>query len=164
MARNVFFSFHFDNDFWRTNQIRQMGALNGQAVCRPNEWEEVKRKGAASIEAWIDENMKGKSCVIVLVGSETALRPWVLKEIIKGWNAGKAVFGIRIDKLLDENSRTSRLGPNPFDMIDFRGKKLSNFIDLITPMGLDSKLVYGNIHANMDSWIEAAIRKRNAIA
>lgn len=162
MARNVFFSFHFNNDFWRTHQIRQMGALQGQNVCRPNEWEEVKRKGAASIEAWIDENMKGKSCVVVLVGSETALRPWVLKEIVKGWNAGKGVLGIRIDKLLDTQSQSSRPGPNPFDMIDYGTGKLSSQVDLITPQGWDSKAVYADIHANMERWIETAIRKRNA--
>lgn len=162
MARNVFFSFHFGNDFWRTHQIRQMGALQGQTVCRPNEWEEVKRKGAASIEAWIDENMKGKSCVVVLVGYETALRPWVLKEIVKGWDAGKGVFGIRIDKLLDTEGKSSKPGLNPFDKIGHRGGKLSSYVDLITPQGQDSKTVYGNIHANMESWIETAIRKRNA--
>lgn len=162
MARNVFFSFHFGNDYWRTNQIRQMGSLQGQAVCRPNEWEEVKRKGAASIEAWIDENMKGKSCVVVLVGSETALRPWVLKEIVKGWNGGKGVLGIRIDKLLDSENKPSRPGQNPFDMIDCGAGKLSNRVDLITPQGFDSKAVYADIHANMERWIETAIRKRNA--
>ena len=42
--------------------------------------EEVKRKGKASIEKWIDDNMYGKSCVVVLVGSETANRPWVIRE------------------------------------------------------------------------------------
>lgn len=29
MARNVFFSFHFSNDFWRTQQVRNIGALDG---------------------------------------------------------------------------------------------------------------------------------------
>lgn len=45
MARRVFFSFHFDNDFWRTQQVRNMNALEGGQVCTPNAWEEVKRKG-----------------------------------------------------------------------------------------------------------------------
>ncbi len=27
MARRVFFSFHFDGDFWRTQQVRNMGTL-----------------------------------------------------------------------------------------------------------------------------------------
>ncbi|MGK0133907.1 TIR domain-containing protein, partial [Pseudomonas aeruginosa] len=105
---------------------------------------------------------RGKSCVVVLVGSETALRPWVIKEIIKGWNAGKGVFGIRIDKLLDTNSNPSRPGPNPFDMIDCGTGKLSSYVNLITPQGWDSKAVYADIHANMERWIETAIRKRNA--
>lgn len=43
MARRVFFSFHFANDFWRTQQVRQMNSLEGQALCSPNDWEEVKR-------------------------------------------------------------------------------------------------------------------------
>lgn len=106
--------------------------------------------------------MKGKSCVVVLVGSETALRPWVLKEIVKGWNAGKGVFGIRIDRLLDTESKSSKPGPNPFDKIDYGTGKLSSRVDLITPVGLDSKGVYASIHANMERWIETAIRKRNA--
>ncbi|WP_339485094.1 TIR domain-containing protein, partial [Pseudomonas proteolytica] len=100
MARRVFFSFHFANDFWRTQQVRNIGALEGQTLCTANAWEEVKRKGKASIEEWIDDNMYGKSCVVVLVGSETASRPWVVREIVKGWDAGKGVVGIRINKLL----------------------------------------------------------------
>lgn len=27
MARRVFFSFHFDNDFWRVQQVRNINAL-----------------------------------------------------------------------------------------------------------------------------------------
>ena len=100
MARRVFFSFHFANDFWRTQQVRQMNALEGQSLVSANAWEEVKRKGDPSIMKWVDENMYGKSCVVVLVGSETASRRWVLYEISKGWNDGKGVLGIRIDRLL----------------------------------------------------------------
>jgi hypothetical protein len=51
---------------------------------RSNDWEEVKRKGSASIEKWIDDQMHGKTCVVVLVGAETANRPWVIHEISKG--------------------------------------------------------------------------------
>ena len=50
MARRVFFSFHFANDFWRTQQVRNINALEGQALCSANDWEEVKRKGDAAIE------------------------------------------------------------------------------------------------------------------
>jgi len=32
MPRRVFFSFHFGNDFWRTQQVRNMRDLEGQAL------------------------------------------------------------------------------------------------------------------------------------
>jgi hypothetical protein len=165
LARRVFFSFHFDKDFWRTQQVRNMGALEGQVLCNANAWEEVKRKGDASIEKWIEDNMSGKSCVIILVGAQTASRPWVIHEIVKGWNDGKGVVGIRIDKLLDVNGYSSSAGTNPFDKIDFgnTGKKLSSIINLVTPSGVDSKAVYASISNGIESWIEdaIAIRKRN---
>lgn len=163
MTRRVFFSFHFDNDYWRTQQIRNMGALEGQSLCTPNAWEEVKRKGSAAIEKWIVDNMEGKSCVVVLVGSQTASRPWVQHEIVKAWNDKRGVLGIRVDRLLDRNSQTSAAGANPFDAITFRNssRKLSAVVPLITPQGNDSKAVYASISNGIEKWIEEAIAIRN---
>ena len=165
VARRVFFSFHFDNDYWRTQQVRNMGALEGQPLCTPNAWEEVKRKGKASIEKWIADNMYGKSCVVVLVGSQTASRPWVIHEIIKAWDDKRGVLGIRVDRLLDRNGQTSAQGANPFDSITIRGttRKLSSVVQLITPTGSDSKAVYASISTGIEKWIEdaIAIRGRN---
>lgn len=163
MARRVFFSFHFSNDFWRTQQVRNINSLEGQALCSPNAWEEVKRKGDASIKKWIDDQMDGKTCVVVLVGADTANRPWVIHEISKGWNDKRAVLGIRIDKLLDNNSRTSVAGPNPFSKVSFTGKTrtLADVVPFKIPTGTDSKAVYASIANNIEAWIEEAIRIRN---
>lgn len=162
MARRVFFSFHFANDFWRTQQVRQMNALEGQSIVSANAWEEVKRKGDASIQKWIDDNMYGKSCVVVLVGAQTASRPWVTYEISKGWNDGKGVLGIRIDKLLGTDSRPSTPGPNPFGKVSFTSgvKTLENVAPLKTPIGTDSRSAYASIASNIENWIEEAIRIR----
>lgn len=142
-----------------------MGALEGQTLCTANAWEEVKRKGNASIEKWIAENMHGKSCVVVLIGAETANRPWVIHEIVKGWDDGRGVLGIRINKLLDRTSMASIAGPNPFDKITIGGtnRKLSSVVPLITPAGNDSKAVYASISSGIERWIEdaIAIRGRN---
>jgi len=81
-ARKVFYSFHFDNDVMRTQQVRNIGVIEGNKPVSANEWE-TARKTPGGIEKWIDDNMKYKSCVIVLVGSETAQRPWVQYEIRK---------------------------------------------------------------------------------
>ena len=163
MSRKVFFSFHFNNDFWRTQQVRNMGSIEGQALYTANAWEEVKRKGDTAIENWIDDNLKGKSCVIVLVGSETATRPWVIEEIVKGWNTGKGVLGIRINELLNQNQKSSTAGANPFDYVTLQGgkTKLSSYAQLKKPAGYDSKSVYSSIKDNIEEWIEEAIKIRN---
>lgn len=163
MTRRVFFSFHFDNDYWRTQQVRNIGSIEGQSIYTPNAWEELKRKGKPAVEKWIDDNMHGKSCVVVLVGSQTAERPWVQHEINKAWNDGRGVLGIRINKLLNSSSQASDAGNNPFDKITFTnsGKPLSSVVQLITPSGLDSKATYKSIAEGIEGWIEDAIAIRN---
>lgn len=97
MAREpVFYSFHYDNDVFRVQQIRNMGVVDGNEPVSPNEWEQVKRTGDAAVERWIDENLKYKRCVIVLIGSETANRWWVQHEIKRAWELNKGLFGIYI--------------------------------------------------------------------
>ena len=75
--RQIFYSFHFGSDVFRVQLVRQMGAIEGNEPVSKNAWETVKGAGTASIEKWIDDNMKGKSCVVVLIGTETSTRPWV---------------------------------------------------------------------------------------
>ena len=164
MPRRVFFSFHFANDFWRTQQVRNINALEGQSLCNANAWEEVKRKGEDSIKKWIADNMNGKSCVVVLVGSDTASRRWVTHEISKGWNDGKGVLGIRIHNLLDSGGSPARAGADPMANVTFTGKagtSLSGIAPLKNPAGADSKAVYASICNNIESWIEEAIAIRN---
>jgi hypothetical protein len=162
MARKVFFSFHFDEDFWRTQQVRNINALEGNPLATPNGWEEVKRKGNAAIEKWIADNMAGRSCVIVLAGAQTASRKWVLHEICKAWNDKRGILGIRINKLLNSNGQSSVAGPNPFDSITLSNGqvKLSTVAPLKTPTGADSKATYATIAANIEDWIEQAIKIR----
>lgn len=165
MPRHVFFSFHFNNDFWRTQQVRNIGSIEGQSLYNANDWEEVKRKGKDSIEKWIDDNLHGKSCVIVLVGSQTAERPWVIREIIKGWDAGKGVVAIRIHRLLDSSGNASASGTNPLEKITHgdTGRSLSSIAQIFDPKGTTSKDVYASIRDNIEDWIEKAIaiRKQN---
>lgn len=108
--------------------------------------------------------MYGKSCVVVLVGSQTASRPWVIHEISKGWNDGKGVLGIRVDKLLDVNGKSTTAGANPFEKVTFKssGKTLAQSVPLKTPAGADSKAAYKSIADNIEDWIEEAIKIRDA--
>lgn len=72
--RRVFYSFHFDSDAWRAAQVRNMGVTEHDEPVSDNAWENVKRGGDAAIQRWIDGQMSTRSCVIVLIGSNTASR------------------------------------------------------------------------------------------
>ncbi|MGJ0491874.1 TIR domain-containing protein [Methylobacter sp.] len=156
MARKpIFLSFHYNNDVMRVQQIRNIGALEGNEPVSVNAWEEVKRKGKASIEEWIDENMKYRRCVVVLIGEETASRPWVKYEIEKAWNDGKPLFGIYIHNLKCPRNGKSKKGLNPFDNLTFKdGRKLSSVVKCYDPDPYDA---YNGIANNMESWVDAAI-------
>ena len=50
MARRVFFSFHYDRDIWRVNQIRNIGEIVGTSAAGFHDaslWEEAKTKEKA---------------------------------------------------------------------------------------------------------------------
>ena len=98
IKRQIFYSFHFANDVFRVQQIRNLGALEDNKPVSVNDWEEVKKKGDAAIEKWIDDNMNYRSCVVVLIGEETANRKWVKHEIQKAWKDKKGLVGIHIQQ------------------------------------------------------------------
>ncbi len=156
--RQVFYSFHFKNDVMRVQQVRNMGVIEGNTPVSPNDWEEVKRQGDASIEKWIDNNMKYRSCVIVLVGSDTANRKWVRYEIEKAWKDGKGVVGIHIHNLKCPNNGYGTKGQNPFERFDFGDRKFSDIVKCYNPSSYDA---YNDIKNNIDSWIEEAIAIRS---
>ena len=165
MARKVFFSFHYNEDHWRASQVRKMGALEGDAPCSDNDWESIKRGGDAAIKRWIAGQMYGKSCAVVLVGAQTASRPWVIHEIQEAWNAGKGVVGICIHNLKDRHGNHANKGPNPFDKLSLNNgtnKRLSSLVNLYDPDGWASTDVYAKIKANIADWVEEAIEIRSA--
>jgi hypothetical protein len=156
MARvPIFYSFHFDNDVFRVQQVRNMGIVDGDEPVSPNEWEQIKRKGDASIRKWIDDNMKHRRCVIVLVGEQTAKRPWVKYEIEKAWNDHRGLFGIYVHNLKDPRTGTCSQGPNPFSSIKMdNGRPMSDYVTCRDPSWFDT---YNSIKANMQGWVDAAI-------
>ena len=157
MKRQVFYSFHFDNDVMRVQQIRNIGVVEGNKPVAPNNWEQIKRSEYA-VKKWIDDNMKYKSCVVVLVGSETASRKWVDYEIRKAWNEGKGIFGGYIHNLKDPRTGTCRKGANPFDNVLLKnGQKLSSLVPCYDPNSWDA---YNDIAKNLENWVDFAIKSR----
>lgn len=155
--RQVFFSFHFNNDVMRVQQVRNIGVIEGNKPITAQEWE-TAQKTNGGVEKWIDDNMKYKSAVVVLIGKDTASRPWVKYEIEKAWKDGKGLLGIYIHNLKCPRNGTSSQGMNPFDQFTFEdGSKLSSVAFCHNPSPGDA---YNDIAKNIDSWIEAAIKAR----
>ena len=156
----VFYSFHFNNDVMRVQQVRNIGSIEGNPPTTPNEWERLKRSGDRAVQNWIDQNMKYKRCIVVLIGTETATRPWVKYEIEKAWNDGKALLGIHIHNLRCPRNGTCRKGANPFDTFTFdSGAKLSSVVPCYDPSSVSA---YADISNNIAGWINSAIdNKRN---
>ena len=158
MTRKVFYSFHYKTDVTRVQMVRNIGALDKNPLVAPNKWEELKRKGDKAVENWIDSNLKGKSCLIVLIGENTANSKWVDYEIRQAWNSGKGVVGIYIHNLKDLNGNRANKGQNPFDSIKLKnGNKLSNHV---TCHSTSFTNAYQDIANNLEDWIEDAITSR----
>ena len=155
----VFYSFHYQRDAWRVQGIMQMGVVEGQPLLNAQDWEQVKRQGAQAIENWIDAQMKNKRAVVVLVGAETADRPWVRYEIEKAWTKRHPMVGIRIHGMADSTGRTDRPGANPFTRVPLAYGTVADHVPLHDPVGRTSQEVYGTIKANLDSWVRSAYRR-----
>lgn len=121
MARRVFYSFHYQPDNWRVACLRNIGVIEGNRPASDNDWESIKNSGEQAIKRWIDDQMKGKSCVVVLIGSATAGRKWIKHEIEHGWNTGKGLLGIHIHNLKDRYGNQSLKGRNPFADFNING-------------------------------------------
>lgn len=165
MARRCFLSFHYKPDNWRVSQVKNMGKVEGQSILSHNSWEEVKKKGDKEIEDWIREQMKGKSCQIVLIGEKTSTRRWVKFEIKEAWDAGKGVLGIYIHNLKDSDGNQSQKGVNPFSSFTIGKDKtpMTNYVKTYDPPYKLSDNVYNYIKDNIEQWVEDAIeaRKKN---
>lgn len=154
VKRQVFFSFHYANDVMRVAQIRNIGAIEGNKPISDNDWEQVKKKGDGAIEKWIDEQMEKRSCVIVLIGEETADRKWVQYEIKQAYKKGKGLFGIYIHNINCPRNGKCKKGKNPFDNFSAGNKKLSDIIKCYDPSSYDT---YNYVSKNIEKWIETAI-------
>lgn len=162
MSRKVFYSFHFAPDSWRASQVRNVGIVEGNQPVSDNDWEDVKEGGNEAIQKWIDNQLYGRSCTIVLIGKDTAGRKWIKYEIEKSWNDGKGVVGVYIHNLKNANGEQTSMGNNPFDDFTMKrdNKKLSSIVKAYNSPYSDSADVYDYIKSNLESWVEEAISIR----
>jgi hypothetical protein len=116
MARRVFFSFHYQRDVWRVNQIRNLHEIIGVAAAGFQDaslWEESKRRGDALIKKMIDNALYNTSVTVVFIGNKTAGRTYINYEIQKSLDRGNGMIGIQIHHLNDSAGNTDLPGSIP---------------------------------------------------
>jgi hypothetical protein len=144
MPRRVFFSFHYQRDIFRVNQIRSLPNIMGEAAAGFSDmslWEATKRSGDAAVKRLIDSGLHGTSVTVVCIGSATAGRRYINYEISESLARGNGVLGLRINHLTGHNRMTDPIGATPALLTN-------NRIPVYTYT--DS--------ADLAAWIEAAAR------
>lgn len=155
MARRVFFSFHYANDVWRANIVRHGWVTQGKEVAGyidKAEFEKVKKKGKKAIENWIDNQLKGTSVTVVLIGSKTLDRPYVQYEIRESIRRENAIIGVQIGSIKNRDGKTTT-SQSQYKLID--GKQW--FSDVVEGF-YDYSL--GDGYSNLGKWIENAAKAK----
>ena len=144
MTRRVFFSFHYQRDIWRVNQIRNLPEVIGTSAAGFQDaslWEKAKIQGEAVITRMIDNALIGTSVTVVCVGNQTANRKYVNYEIIKSLEIGNGLVAVQIHHLKDHHGQ-----------VDFPGQ-------IPQRITLNRFRVYQYINSYLlSSWIEEAAR------
>lgn len=156
MARRAFFSFHYEKDSWRAGQVRNSNVtqpINGYVD--KAQWEEVKKKGDAAIKKWIDEQLKGTSVTVILIGKETAGRKYVKYEIEQSIKKGNGLLGIYIHNVKNAKGEKDIKGRNPLDDINIvvngRSRKASGYFKTYTWSSTKG-------YNNLGDWIEESAK------
>ncbi|MEL6647815.1 MAG: TIR domain-containing protein [Pseudomonadota bacterium] len=119
--RRVFFSFHYQNDIWKVNQVRNSWRYNHENT-RESEgffdgsiWESSRRTGPESLKSLIREGIKNTSVTCVLVGAATYERRWVRYELARSVVKGNGLLAVKINLMGNQQGYVSQEGPNPLD-------------------------------------------------
>lgn len=160
MARKAFFSFHYENDVWRANQVRNSWVTKPDretaGFIDSAEFEEVKKGGDAAIKKWIDKQLEGTSVTVVLIGSDTSNRDYVKYELEQSWKRGNGILGIFIHNCKDRDGKICIAGNNAFGPIFTSTKDKDEYFfqrfktyDWVSDDGYN----------NLGKWIESAAKE-----
>ncbi len=131
MARRVFFSFHYQRDIWRVNQIRNIPEITGCAAAGFQDaslWEEAEKKGDAEIKKLIDKGLENTSVTVVFIGAKTAGRKYINYEIEKSIARGNGIVGIQIHHLKNKAGEIDEAGATPAKLTN-GGYKVYKYVD-----------------------------------
>jgi len=118
LTRRTFFSFHYVPDVWRAWIVRNSW------VVKPDEqddsgffdssvFEASKKKGDASLKAFLREGMDNTSVTCVLAGTDTWKRRWVRYEIARSVLKGNGLLTVYIHGVKNQQGEMTEKGSDP---------------------------------------------------
>ncbi len=143
--RNVFFSFKW-SDVTRAEVVRNSYITKGgQQAARyidVAQREALKRQTDLAIKRWINQQMRGTTVTVVLVGEETSHSRWVRYEVERTLQEHHGLIEVDISGIADFKGRTSRC------------------CGRLTPIAYPRYSWTADAgYANLGSWVEMAARK-----
>jgi hypothetical protein len=144
MTRNVFFSFHYQRDIVRVNQIRNLPEIIDESAAgfKDNSlWEEAKKKSDDAVKKLIDNGLVGTTVTVVCIGNKTAGRKFINYEIQKSIDRGNGIIGVQIHHLKNFAGEVDIAGDVPA-LLTKNSYKIYKYDD----------------HTKLKSWIEAAAK------
>lgn len=99
---------------WLTKQDREAAGFFDSSAF------ESKKRPDDVLRQFLTEQLKGTSVTCVLVGTETAIRPWVRYELVRSFHRGNGLLAVRVHNIRDWNKQPSAEGLNPFTQLAYR--------------------------------------------
>jgi len=167
MARCVFFSFHYQRDIFRVNTVRNhfvtKGGYNVSGYRDRSLWEKAKSTNPLALKRMINGALDGTTVTVVLIGAETADRPWIQYEIEKSYKRGNGLLGIYIHNIRCALTRQTHFkGRNPFDNYSVaKPSPFSRMAKIQVPMSIlhpTYDWVFDNGYNNFNTWVENAAK------
>ena len=159
MARNVFYSFHYQNDISRVMTVRNRwvtyGNQKASGIIDHADFEKIQRQGDAAIKRWIDSQLLGTSATIVLIGSETLKRPYVQYEIMRSRARGNAIIGVYVNNIKDLKGYTCS-ACSRYTIVGYENGNSVWFSDVADGI---YDYMNDNGYSNLDMWVERAVNK-----
>jgi hypothetical protein len=162
VSRHVFYSLHYDADRARCELIRKLPGLTPNQEAKPGEWATIARTGEFAFKRWLEQQLRGRSCTVVLIGAESALRPALQYEIKRSWELRLGLVGVHVHALRDAKGMQGAKGPNPFEQPESGLGANAALVRAYDPPETDSKLAYRFIADNLAQWVEQAVAIRLA--
>jgi hypothetical protein len=124
LARRTFFSFHYQEDVSRTQVVRNSWVTKEDreeaGFFDASVFESKKRAGDETLKRFLNEAFNGTTVTCVLIGSQTAFRPWVRYELVRSFQRGNGLFGIRVNNIKNLQGQLGSFGENPFECLAYR--------------------------------------------